>query len=174
MGNRIQKARMAYQDVASRITGFSIPIFGIQWNPPEPERETVRKLIYFLEDRRALYVPYCLEIPEQVERSVLEIRSELTAALQSLPTNSNAIPPIRAMRAACRKYLTEPSPDFPHFDRGMGRHRYDRHDGSPGFFVALGELRATFGTSIATLSAEYGVDLEEELASILPAPPDEE
>jgi hypothetical protein len=41
-------------------------------------------------------------------------------------------------------------------------------DEDPGFFVALGELRATFGVQIAALAVAYGIDVEDELASILP------
>lgn len=75
------------------------------------------------------------------------------------------------MRAACRRFLTEPPPDF----RNLSWNRYPEgragvhHDGSPGFFVALGELRAAFGTQLAILATGYGLDLEAELAAILPA-----
>jgi hypothetical protein len=164
-----RRGKLAFQSLANRITGFSIPLFGVQWNPPAPERETVRKLLRFLEDRRALYVDHWVEIPSQVTHSVLEIRQELTRTLQTLPDNSNAVAPIRAMRAACRKFFTEPRPDFRNL---AGRHHPRSHrmddDEDPGFFVALGELRATFGVQIAALAVAYGIDVEDELASILP------
>jgi hypothetical protein len=37
-----------------------------------------------------------------------------------------------------------------------------------GIFTALGELRAIFGIHIAQLAVKYGIDVEYELASILP------
>lgn len=47
--------------------------------------------------------------------------------------------------------------------------RHRGHDGElPGFFVALGELRAVFGIHIAWLAYEYQIDLEEQLTAILP------
>ena len=38
------------------------------------------------------------------------------------------------------------------------------------FFAALGELRGVFGLHIAKIAAQYGLDIEEDLASILPMP----
>lgn len=64
-------------DVARRITGISTPIGGIQWEYSVPERDHVRALITFLEDRRALYVPLHLEIADQVTASVQAIRQKL-------------------------------------------------------------------------------------------------
>ncbi|WP_189502370.1 hypothetical protein [Mesorhizobium sp. M00.F.Ca.ET.216.01.1.1] len=37
-----------------------------------------------------------------------------------------------------------------------------------GHFVALGELRATFGLQLSALAAEFEIDVEEDLASIFP------
>ncbi|MEW5772604.1 MAG: DUF6650 family protein [Thermodesulfobacteriota bacterium] len=167
-----KKNTIKYRNILSRLTGFSTPLFGVQWNPSEPEREIVRRLLTFLEDRRVLYVPRNLEVESEVEHSVLQIREELTKTLQYLSENSNASGSVRAMRTACRKFLTEPYPVFPNTPRrgerdwGPWMHRGEFSDG---FFVALGELRSVFGIHIATLSVSYGIDLEEDIASILPA-----
>jgi hypothetical protein len=170
------RRKIKAKSLVSRLSGFSLPIIGggLQWVPTESERDTVRKLLAFLEDRRTLYVEYCLEIEDQVAYSVLQIREELTKALQTLPDDSKANGPVRAMRAACRKFLTEPHPEF----RNLARHAHRPWghldlEGGPGFFVALGELRATFGAQIATLAFAYGIDVEPELASILPAEKDD-
>lgn len=56
------------------------------------------------------------------------------------------------MRAACREYLDQ-SRDFPH--------RFD-------FMVKLGRLRTLFGLQVAYLAIEYGLDVEHELAAIIP------
>ena len=58
---------------------------------------------------------------------------------------------MRAMRAACREYLND------------SRQRYG-HD----FSIDLGRLRALFGLQIAFLAIQYGIDLEDDLASIIP------
>jgi hypothetical protein len=39
------------------------------------------------------------------------------------------------------------------------------------FYDALGELRAVFGVHVAQLSAKFGIDIEDDLATILPALP---
>jgi len=75
---------MNFKRIAKSLTGFSTPVFGISWQPPESDREIVRKLMTFFEDRRALYNPYDIEMPEYVTQSILGIRKELTKTLQTL------------------------------------------------------------------------------------------
>jgi hypothetical protein len=146
--------RYGFRELASRITGLSIPVFGISWQPPESERSIVRSVLVFLEDRRVLYNPFAIEVEYQVTDSVLEIRTNLTDAIQHLPDKSEAIPHLRGMRAACREYLDN-----------TGFH----HDGPRfGFMADLGRLRTIFGYHIAKLAIMYGIDLEGELAAILP------
>ena len=93
-----------------------------------------------------------------VNQSILEIRKELTDLLKNLNDDTNISPHLRAMRAACRKYLNyigDPN------RRGFYSRDYE-------VFAALGELRAVFGIHIGQLAVKYGVDIEDELASILP------
>lgn len=174
MVNR-NRRKIAFQKLANRLTGISAFGFGANWQAPEPEAAVVRNLIHFLEDRRVLYVDYCLEIPEEVNDSLLKVREELTGALQQLPDGSPAIEPIRMMRAAARKFLNR---EHPHFINLVSHRRQDpdwRMPGiSPEFFTALGEIRAVFGREITTLAYVYGIDVEAELASILPPEPDQE
>lgn len=159
--------KISFSDIARRMTGFSTPVFGVSWSAPTPEREWIRHLLNFLEDRRVLYVPYPNEEFDYAVRSVIEIRKELTETLNKLPEKSEAVDPVRAMRAACRKFLNDPSLESRNPERS---HRPPTlHWMEPGFLVALGELRASFGVQIARLSVRYGIDIEEELASILPA-----
>ncbi len=53
--------RLLFREVAQRITGISTPVFGVSWKPPESTREIVRRLVAFLEDRRALYADFHME-----------------------------------------------------------------------------------------------------------------
>lgn len=149
---RKRRGTLKFKELAQRLTGVQIPIFGVSWSAPEPERKVMRGVLAFLEDRRALYNPYNIEIEREVSDSVLEIRRELTSALKAVPEASPAAPALRAMRAACREYLDQ-------------SHRFPHH---LGFMLALGQLRALFGLQVAFLAIEYGVDLEDELASIVP------
>lgn len=79
-----QKGRIAAKSLARRLTGFSLPFFGVQWTPPADEREIVRGLLTALEDRRVLFVPHHLEVVSHVTSSVLQIREILTKTLQAL------------------------------------------------------------------------------------------
>jgi hypothetical protein len=156
------------KDVARRITGFSTPIGGLQWEPPEDERKIARAFLTFLEDRRVLFNPYQLEIEEQVVQSLLTIREKATEAIARLPEGSQAVAPIKAIRAACRRFLDEPHADYRHLEHRMW-HRGYPGGGDSGFFVALGELRATVGMQVANLAVAYGLTVDDDLASILPA-----
>jgi hypothetical protein len=90
----------------------------------------------------------------------MEIRKELTEALQQIDPKSPAVAPIRSMRAACRQYLDGPRQRFRHMDRF--------HDA--GFFVALGEMRAVFGAELKRLDDRYNLDIESHIRAIFPMP----
>src|SRR5262249_22754147 len=117
------------------------------------------------EDRRVLFNPEYLEVQAQVDNSVIDIRRELTEALQQLGPTSPAVPPIRSMRAACRRYLDNPRQRFRFMDRGE-----DSDSNDPGFFVALGELRAIFGVELKQLDDRFGLDIEPQLRDLFLTP----
>jgi hypothetical protein len=71
------------------------------------------------------------------------------------------------MRAACRKFLDTTCGGGDEVVR-FGGHR--GHWASWTFNGAVGELRGTFGLHIVAIAAQHGLDVEDELASILPAP----
>jgi hypothetical protein len=157
------RGKLSLADLARRITGFSTPFFGVQWTPPSAEREPVRAFLTFLEDRRALYVPYELEVVRYVVPSVQEIRHQCTETLAALPEASRAITPVRAIRGACRLFLEQPLLDmtnlpWPHL----------RQFDSSIFYTALGELRAVVGLQVGILALLYEIGLEGDLMTIIP------
>src|SRR5438552_16206546 len=99
------KPRLLFQEIASKITGFSTPVFGIQWTPPSKERDIAQSVVTFLEDRRVLYNPTELELPHRCISSVIEIRHFLTEKLNELDQNSELAKNVRTMRSACRRLL---------------------------------------------------------------------
>jgi hypothetical protein len=154
---------MTYKQVLNRITGFSTPIFGISWKPPKPEVVTARRVLAYLEDRRVLYNPYHLEVADQCIQSVLDIRRFLTDVVGQLDDNSKLAEHLRAIRAACRAFL----------DKNAHGSRRILHASWPGpfessFFTALGELRSAIGVHVAAIAVMHGLDVEPNLASILP------
>lgn len=157
---------MKFQEITSRLTGFSTPNFGGQWNPPESQRAVARRVIAFLEDRRVLFVPSEMGSPDHCVQSILRIRALLTQELGELDSDQPLAQSLRAMRAACRKCLATAEADDRRITQvGAHQNRY----ASWIFNGAIGELRGVFGIHFATLAASYGLDVEGDLASILPA-----
>jgi hypothetical protein len=154
-----------FKEILSRLTGLSCPVFGISWNPPEMQIAIARRVITFLEDRRVLYVPSEMEVPHHCVRSVLEIRHFLTSELQSLEAGTELADSLRAMRAACRKFMNTVGARSEIIV--FGAHR--GHWASWEFNGALGELRGVFGVHFVRLAAAYGLDVEGDLSTILPA-----
>jgi hypothetical protein len=155
-----------FQEIVSRITsalapfsGVSIPVFGVSWTPPEPDRNIVRRVLARLEDRRALYYPYDLENPNWVEQSIIEIRRDLSDALGEVSEESVASEAFAVMRRACREFLDEAQDA-----------RYGAIRPFEDYFMALGKMRYVVGIQVARLSVAYGIDVEDELSSILPQP----
>lgn len=157
---------MKFSEIAKRLTGISTPIFGVSWQPSDSERTVARRVIAQLEDRRVLFVASEMEIPEHCVRSVLEIRQQLTAAIAAVGEGSELSSALRAMRAACRKFLASVHSDERIIQFGASRGHY----ASWHFNGAVGELRGVFGIHLAKIAAQFGLDIEDELASILPAP----
>lgn len=155
---------MKFTDITNRITGFSTPVFGVSWNPPELERTTARRIIRQLEDRRVLYNPTEVEVPEHCVHSIIHIRRMLTDEISKLDDNSKLIDPLRAMRGACRKFLDNVQQD----DRIIRFGSDHGHFASWVFISAVGELRGIFGVHLVQIATLYGLDIEDELAQILP------
>lgn len=104
MAKRIILAGRSITETGRKVTGFCLPGIGLQWADPGPsEREHVRRLVVFLEDRRALYNPDYLEDESQVERSVHEIRAECTRnASRMCNTNGGRLHERRRVPRRCR------------------------------------------------------------------------
>lgn len=155
---------MKFKEIISRLTGLSSPIFGVSWNPPEPHIQVVRRVITYLEDRRVLFVPSEMEVPDHCVQSILEIRRFLTTELQSLKGRTELADSLRALRTACRKFMDTTGSRSKIITFGA----HQGHWASWEFNGALGELRGVFGIHIARLAAAYGIDVEGDLVTILP------
>ena len=77
---------------------------------------------------------------------------------------------LRAMRAACRKFLERVGVD----GREVALYAHHRGRWAPWtFYAALGEMRGTFGVHLARIAGLFKLDVEDDLASILPAKDEE-
>jgi hypothetical protein len=145
-------------------------VVGVSWTPPPSEREELRKLIVFLEDRRALFDPYNVEATILVEQSVQQIRAELTKVLQTIGEDSRAGESLRTMRSACQRYLTKAAgfSGQPHWHRPPRFHSGHGGDEDDDFILALGELRGVFGACISQIASSHSIKVRGELAALLP------
>ena len=155
------KKKTSFKKIAKNLTGFSTPFFGVSWEPPADQRDKIRQLITFLEDRRSLYYDRFLEYSPWVIESILEIRKEITNTLKNIPDDSEAVVSLKTMRAACRKFLDQNAE--PRLSKMPPRVMHEN------MWVSLGELRATFGMHLARLCVAYGIDAPGELAQLFPA-----
>lgn len=159
---------MTFREIANKINGISCPIFGVSWTPAKLEIEIAEKVITFLEDKRVLYNPYELEMPQHCIESILQIRSFLTTQLFDLERNSELGMILRAMRSACRKFLDSTESQY-YFNKNSNR--IDRDLGMGGqfhFYSGMGELRGVMGILIAKILIMHGLDCESELIRIIP------
>jgi hypothetical protein len=161
---------MRFKEVISRITGINCPVFGASSNPPQPEIDAAKRVVRGLEDRRVLYNPFQLEDPHHCIQSVIEVRRLLTDALGNAQVSGPLADNLRAMRAACRKFLNRAQPEDGQRDGAPWHGAWGQSD----FFDALGELRGVFGVHVAQIAVRYGLDVEDELASILPEVDDDD
>lgn len=146
-------------------TGPSSPIFDVSWNLPEAEVAVSGRGLTFLENRRVLFMPSMMEVSEHCVRSIIELRHYLTLELQRLTVDGNIAKSIQAMRTACREFLhaVGPPEDIVRIGGHSGLWASGEFNGS------LGELRGVSGVHVARMAGSYGIDIEDELASILPA-----
>ena len=160
----MNKRKLTFQEIKSRLTGFSIPIFGISWQPDESEINIARRIITALEDRRVLYSPYELEVPRHCINSVLEIRRHLTDEIGKVDQKRELYNNLQLLRAACRKFLN----DIQQYEKDL--EDLPRISMMAGFvfFTALGELRGVFGIVISKIAISYGLDITGELDRIIP------
>ena len=144
------------------ITGISCPFFGVSWNPSKSDRERIKRFLTFLEERRVLFNPYHLEVPIWVSESIIEIRARITDLIPEFDENSEVVEILKTMRSACRRYLDRT------FKLQSKRYMNDL------LVQNLIEMRSVFGICIAKLSMMYGINIEEELADIIPLINDED
>jgi hypothetical protein len=98
---------MKFSEIANRLTGISTPLGGVSWQSSDLEVSAARRVIAFLEDRRVLNAPEEMEVAAHCVDSVLEIRRFLSGELGKLNGKSEFAASLRAMRAACRKFLDQ-------------------------------------------------------------------
>jgi hypothetical protein len=154
-----------FNEVVARTVGLGCPIFDLTWFPEETDIAVAGDVIHFLEREWVLYGPSESEQPDHCVESALKIGGYLHRTIAGLEGDTELRASLRAMRAACAKFLTT-------VEHTTGKivpfAAQTNHYASWVFNAALGELRGVFGVHIARVAALHGLDVEDALASILP------
>lgn len=165
---------MRFTEIAARLTGISTPVFGVSWNPPEAEVTAAKRIIAYLEDRRVLYQPDEMEHPSHCVASVLDLRRFFTDELGKVDPHEPLAQNLQAMRAACRKFVTAVDGESaPHYFIAHPV-QYSWSLGSWIFLSALGDLRTTVGLHVAMIAIRNGLEVEDDLATVLPGELDDD
>lgn len=151
-----------------RPTGIGGFGFSINWEKVPGDEDVAREVIAFLEDRRLLFGKRHVEDEMHCVHSAIEMRRFLTDALSGAKAGKSLAASVRTIRAALRAFVDAAGPEARNF-------RYHRGDGMPDeYSQALGELRSRVGQQVALIAYHYGVEVEGELAQILPPPLDDD
>lgn len=151
---------MKFKEILASITGVSVPIFGLQWQPPAPDVRIARDLLRELEDRRVLYRPYEMEGAQHCLGSVNDMRGSLTAAAQRLTSEGPLLKQLQKLRRASRDFCDiVGSTKFDQAPLPVQQSLLNRE---------LARLRKTAGSVVGAIALSYGLNVEDELASIIP------
>ena len=144
-----------------RPTGIGGFGFSVNWEKVPGDEEVARQVITFLEDRRLLFGKRHSEDELDCVHSAIEIRRELTDELSRAKPGRSLADSLRAMRAATRAFVDAAGP-------GARNFRYHHGAMTDEFSLALGELRSLVGLHVAVIADQYGIEVEPDLAQILP------
>lgn len=131
------------------------------------EKQVAKNVVTFLEDRRVLYNSMSSEEEVYSTSSVVAIRQYLTEKINELDQNGELMENLRMMRSACRKFL-----DLDATQRLA--HSSSRSFNYILFYDALGEMRGVFGVCLSRIVSLYKLNIEKDLARILPDSSDKE
>jgi hypothetical protein len=145
-----------------RLTGIGGFGFSINWEKVPGDEDIARSVVTFLENRRLLFGERHCEDQMHCVNSAIQIRDFLTRELTNAKPGKSLDDSIRAMRAAFRKFVEAAGPNACNFGREYGPY------GSDPFSAALSNLRTLVGLHLQVIAEKYGIDIEPELAHILP------
>ena len=148
-----------------RPTGIGGFGFSVNWEKVPGDEDVARRVIIFLEDRRLLFGKRHSEDELLCVHSAIEIRRFLTEELGRAKAGSSLAQSIAVIRGAMRAFVSAAGLDACNF-------RYHHGAMTDEFSLALGELRSRVGMQVALIADKYSIEVEPDLAQILPPPPD--
>lgn len=152
MSDGLRKQRRKHKP----LEGGELNILGFGGSPPRrglSQQDVVRKLVLWLESRRALSTMYELEGEWYANMSILDIRERFGETLNELDRHDEAFAIVRNWRQLCNAYVTAvPNPS--QVSNGL----------SPRAAAALKSLRESFRVGLVRLADEYELPEARDLA----------
>lgn len=143
-----------------RLTGVAGPVGGAQWERRDDDAEIARRVLNLLADRRMLWKDFSREIEEHCVSSANKVRDGLGAHLDNPEIGADLTRQLRLLQRLFRAFVDEDDHDGRH-GRGWGY-------GTDRLSMALGRLRALVGVQVGELAALYDLDVDDDLATIVP------
>lgn len=138
-------------------------MWGVQWESKDDDREIARRVINLLEDRRMLWKDFRYEIEEHCVSSANQVRRDLGDLINNPAIGTSLTPQLKALQQLFRSFVDEVGPH----EEDQRWHRYSGGGTDP-LSMALGRLRALVGLEVGRLSSQYGLDISDDLATIVP------
>ena len=146
--------------ILENVTGLELYGSEIDWEPNKRDRIIIRDFIRFLETHRPLYSLFKVEAPPWIEEIVVETRKKITEILADPDIDDRTAGILTTMRGALRKYLDTTQ------DIKNRKHLRD-------ILFPLIELRAVIGLCVGRLAVMYVIDIDKNLASMIPVTDDD-
>lgn len=140
----------------ARLTGISLD--GASWEYKDGDKEIIRRVFLYLEDRRVLtqHPRRSIDDLPHIIQSVMDIRRYLTTQLEIDGLSDALVYSLRSMRAASRQFLDKVGPN--------GASVPDESVQAQ----LIGILQARFGEQLSPLAEKTKLDIDPALIEIMP------
>jgi len=142
-------------------TGVGAFGLSVNWEKVPGDKEVARRVITYLENRRTLFATAYREDPLYCVESATQIRNFLTEELSHARPGKSLAKSVRAMRSALMAFVDALGPDARSFMQQRGW--------LVPFDQALDKLRSRVGLQLALIADQYDLDVDDDLAQILPS-----
>jgi hypothetical protein len=146
-----------------RIVGIAFPWFGVSWGYGDSDKDIVRRVFTFLEDRRVLYTSLDAQTFYYVGASVGQIRDMLTGELSAKSIGIELRERLQSIRRSLRKFM-DALDQIQRLENSGSLTEFEVRDRQ---VLALGEMRGSVSPILADLAIKYEVEVEEDLAAVL-------
>ncbi len=153
-----------------KVSGGSFSVFGIglNWERTPGDESVARAVVVFLEDGRVLFGDRHMEDEQHCMSSAQQSRVFLTEQITTATPGKPLEATLKAMRAAFRQFMERGGPHGRNFQSEHWPHQADP------FSLALGDLRSQVGQQLARIAWVYDLEIDDELARILPPEDDDD